>query len=61
VEGLAGELADALLAGAQGTEVLGRLGRDIRVELEDHAADWVRTRSQRSAPTNMKMNEMQKA
>jgi hypothetical protein len=51
VEGLAGELADALLARAQGAEVLGRLGRDIRVELEDHAADWVRdTRShQRSA------------
>lgn len=37
VEGLAG-LAQALLAGAQGAEVLGRLGHDVVVQLHDDPA-----------------------
>lgn len=38
VEGLA-RLADALLAGAQGAEVLGRLGDEVGVQLHGDAAD----------------------
>ena len=42
VEGLAA-LAQALLAGAEGAEVLGRLGHDVVVQLEDNTAGRLAT------------------
>lgn len=36
-------LADALLASAEGPEVLGRLGDDVIVQLKGDAASWLST------------------
>lgn len=40
IQMLFGHFSDALVAGAQGSEVFGRFGTHIIVELEHNAPDW---------------------